>query len=52
MEYLIALIDSLAWPAALVWIGYLFREEVHSLFGRVSKLKYKDIEAKFERKLD
>lgn len=49
MEHLIALIDSLVWPVALVWIGYLFRKEVRGLIGRVSQLKYKGAEAHFEK---
>ncbi|MCH7499022.1 MAG: hypothetical protein IH886_03295 [Nitrospinae bacterium] len=51
MEYIIAIIDSVAWPVAVVWLGYLFRQEIRGLFDRVSHLKYKDLEAKFEKQL-
>ncbi len=47
-----SLVDSLAWPFAAVWIGYLFRSEIRILLGRVSHLKYKDLEAKFELELN
>lgn len=51
MTELVALISALAWPVATVWIAYLFREEVSGLASRMSRLKYKDMEASFEREL-
>lgn len=51
MEHFTDLVASLAWPAALVWIAYLFRDEVRGLFGRVSQFKFRDLEANFEREL-
>jgi hypothetical protein len=51
VEALVRLIEAIAWPAAVIWLGYLFRTEIRSLFGRVSQLKYKDLEAKFEREI-
>ncbi|MBC8527259.1 MAG: hypothetical protein H8D22_10505 [Candidatus Cloacimonetes bacterium] len=51
MEHLIKLVETLAWPAAAIWLSYIFRSEIRKLLGRVSALKYKDIEAKFEKEL-
>lgn len=51
MTDLVALISALAWPAAAVWISYLFRSEIRGLVSRMSHLKYKDMEATFEREL-
>jgi hypothetical protein len=48
MQLLVTLIIGIAWPAAVIWIAYLFRSEFRSLLHRVSLLKYKDVEAKFE----
>lgn len=48
---IVDLVAALAWPTALVWISYLFRREVRSLLSRVSRLKYKELEAKFDKKL-
>jgi len=51
MEILSNLIIGIAWPIAIVWIALSFRDEVRLLLGRVSTLKYKEMEAKFERTL-
>lgn len=51
MENIIKIIDALAWPAAIIWLGYLFRSEIRQLLGRVSRLTYKGLEAKFEKDL-
>lgn len=51
MEHLVALVESLAWPAAIIWLGYQFRAEIRTLISKVSHLKYKDVEARFEKEL-
>jgi hypothetical protein len=51
MTEFVALISALAWPAATVWISYLFRGEIRGLASRMSHLKYKDMEATFEKEL-
>lgn len=51
MELLVTLLVGIAWPVALIWIAYLFKGELRALLGRVSQLKYKDIEANFENGL-
>jgi hypothetical protein len=48
MELLVKLLIGLAWPFAVIWVAYLFKGELRSLLLRISQLKYKDIEAKFE----
>jgi len=52
MEYFVDIIKAIAWPASIIWLGYIFRNEVRQLLGRMSKFKYKDIEADFEKDLD
>lgn len=47
MEYFVKIVDSLAWPIAAIWLGYIFRGEIKNLLERVSTLKYKDLEADF-----
>jgi hypothetical protein len=51
MAEIVALISAVVWPIAAIWIAYLFRGEVRGLASRVSHLKYKDMEATFEREL-
>jgi hypothetical protein len=48
MELLVTLLTGIAWPVAVVWIAYMFKGELRSLLHRMSQLKYKDVEAKFE----
>ena len=48
MQLIVDLIVGLAWPVAIVWIAYLFKHELRGVLGRVSLLKYKNVEAKFE----
>jgi hypothetical protein len=48
MELLVNLLVGIAWPAALIWIAHMFKAELRSLIPRMSQLKYKDVEAKFE----
>ena len=52
MEILASLIIGIAWPIATVWIALSFRDEARLLLGRVSTLKYKELEAKFEKTLE
>jgi uncharacterized protein YutE (UPF0331/DUF86 family) len=51
MDYIVEIIKAIAWPVAIVWVGYVFRAEVRQLLGRVSSLKYKDMEASFDKQL-
>jgi len=51
MEHFVEIIKAIAWPIAIVWLGYVFRSEVRQLLGRMSSLKYKDMEANFDKQL-
>lgn len=48
MEFVVTLLVGIAWPVAVVWVAYLFKDEIRALLHRMSQLKYKDVEAKFE----
>jgi hypothetical protein len=49
MDTIVGLIDALAWPVAAVCIANLFKAEFRFLLMRITSLKYKDAEAKFEQ---
>lgn len=51
MEPIVTLIVGIAWPVATVWVAYMFKGELKALVARISHLKYKEIEAKFEKGL-
>ncbi len=51
MELLVELLIGIAWPAATIWIAYLFSGEVRGLLTRLSHLKCKELKAKFEKEL-
>ena len=51
MELFVTFIVGVAWPVATVWIAYLFKGELKALVARISHLKYKEVEAKFEKGL-
>ena len=51
METFVKLIETIAWPTTVIWLGYLFRSELRQLLGRLESLKYKDAEAKFNQQL-
>lgn len=52
MEHLVEIIKALAWPAAVIWMSFIFRSEVRALLSRVSSFKYKDVEASFGESLE
>jgi hypothetical protein len=51
MELVVTLLVGIAWPAAIVWVAMLFKNEIRSVLRRVSQLKYKDLEANFDEGL-
>lgn len=51
MEHFVELVKALSWPAAIIWLGYIFRSEIRHLMGRVSAIKYGEMEANFEKSL-
>lgn len=52
MDHLVELVKATAWPVAAIWLGYIFRFELRQLLGRVSTVKYGDVEASFGQNLD
>ena len=51
LEFLAALLDSLAWPALVGYIIYLLRDSFATLLRRLSSFKYKELEAQFRETL-
>lgn len=51
MELIVKLLVGIAWPAAVVWVAMLFKNEIRSVLRRISQLKYKDLEASFDKGL-
>lgn len=51
MEHFVEILKALAWPVSVVWLGYLFRNEVRSLLNRLTALRHGDTEISFEREL-
>ena len=51
MEYFIQLIDSLAWPVAVLIIVLIFKKELSKLISKLSNVKYREFEANFSNKL-
>lgn len=47
LQFLASVIESLAWPAAVVFLGIMFREQVKHLLGKVKSLKAAGLEAAF-----
>jgi hypothetical protein len=45
------LVNGLAWPLAVVAVAAIFRSEVRRLVDRLTRVKYRDFEAKFRREL-
>jgi uncharacterized protein YutE (UPF0331/DUF86 family) len=51
MDTFIKLLDVIAWPATTLVLAFFFRVELRAVFSRISVLKYKDWEVKFEKGL-
>ena len=51
LEFISNLVDSLAWPVAVVVVILIFRKEFLSLIPALKKLKFKEFEAEFEAQL-
>lgn len=50
--FIAALVKSLAWPAMVLILVLLLRKELRGLIPLLTKLKYKDIELEFGRKVE
>lgn len=51
-EFWASIIDSLAWPATVILCVLILKVPTGKLLERVSKLKYGEIEAEFQERLD
>ena len=51
MDNFVKLIDALAWPIAVLILAFGFRTELRNIFRRMSKFKYKELEAIFDNEL-
>jgi hypothetical protein len=52
LEFFAAVVDSLAWPSALVILVVLLREPISGLIPLLHRLRYKDLELEFGRRLE
>ena len=51
MEIVVALLDAIAWPITILILALLFRSELRAGLKRLSYIKYRDTELKFEADL-
>ncbi len=47
LDFSASVISSLAWPACVLAISYMFRTEFRDVLSRLTRLKYKDLDADF-----
>ena len=51
MENVVKIIEALAWPIAMLILAFGFRTELRQVLGRITKFKYKELEATFDKEL-
>lgn len=51
LQFISSIVDALAWPIAVVILVYFLRKPVKELVPLLQKMKYKDFEMEFGRKL-
>jgi|GEM_PF-5664219 len=51
LEFISSIIESLAWPAALFGILFLFRAKAAALLPYIGKLRYKEFELEFRESM-
>ncbi len=51
MESIVGLIHAIVWPLTVFALAILFRREVRAVLARLSRLKYKELEATFDESL-
>ena len=49
IELIASLVDSLAWPGAVIYAIYILKDRIGELLPRLKKLKHKDTEIEFEQ---
>jgi hypothetical protein len=52
LTFISSLVQSLAWPVAVVLIVFIFRQSLAKLIPGLRRLKYKDIEAEFGHQIE
>ncbi|HTQ99584.1 MAG TPA: hypothetical protein VMH83_06320, partial [Candidatus Acidoferrum sp.] len=52
MEYAIRLVDILAWPITVLIVTLVLRSPLVQIIPLIKKLKYKDFEVEFERRVN
>lgn len=52
MDYLVRIIEALAWPGVALIALFVLRGPIADLIPMLQRLKYKDLELEFERDLD
>ena len=51
LEFFLSLFEAAVWPAVLAGTVFYLKDEFKNLFGKVKKLKYKGVEAEFNREI-
>lgn len=52
LEFIASIVGSLAWPAVVIAVFYFLREPVKNLLPLLQKLKYKELELEFNRRVE
>jgi hypothetical protein len=52
LSFIASLVQSLAWPAAVALIAFMFRRSLTNLIPGLKRLKFKDVELEFGRQLE
>ena len=52
LEFIASLVESLAWPTAVIVLVILLREDLSKILSRLVRLKHNDTELEFESELD
>jgi hypothetical protein len=52
LEFIANIVGSLAWPAVFIAVFYFLREPVENLLPLLQRLKYKEIELEFNRRVE
>ncbi|MGE6568160.1 DUF4145 domain-containing protein [Shewanella vesiculosa] len=47
MDNFVEILNALAWPATVIWLGYMFRAELRLLLGRLTRVKHGSTEFGF-----
>ncbi|MBN4054332.1 hypothetical protein JYT87_01350 [Nitrospira defluvii] len=49
LEFIAKIIDSLVWPASILFVLFILRGELPAIARSLKKLRYKDLELEFEK---